>query len=198
VIDGLEMESPHEFYSTAIPKISSLNSFRWDEDPSYVTIAASMGYDLSVNGEKESFYNNVTLEDLFSDEDSFFELIDDSVDNMDTSLNNFFTDYPDFVTSISKYAPDDTNHENSFYSTLDDIVKDATNNATLSSENTKMVQYLDRLSFIIREQYLQNQAYQVLISHRSGFDYSELKPNQELKVYLNRFFGESITKWEIN
>lgn len=198
LIDSLEMESPHEFYTNATPRVSSMKSFMWAEDPAYVALATNMGYDLSVNDESESFYANVTLEDVFADENNFFQLIDDSIDTFDAMITNLFTDYPDFVSSISEYALDDTNYENSFPSILNAIVGDVESHASLSSENQRIVQYLGRLSSNVLRQNKESQDFQILISHRNGFNYSELKPSQELKVYLNKFFGESINKWEIN
>ncbi len=193
--DGLDMQDPYTCFQESYPHIDCLQDFYWNLDPDYDTLAQGQGFDLTQEDELHSFFQSITLEDIFLTEENFSDTIFDSIDTFKVSANSFPTEYASYLTTISSFEADNTTPTNSITSTLYVLVSGITNYSSYSTSNWDVLLYLSQLSSALSDQYDQFVDFQELLTHRTGFDYDTLKPDVRIDGYMSTYFSKPISQW---
>ncbi len=197
-IDSLEMNVPSQFYEEALPVLLPLRQLSIENNPDTLALATSMGYDLGVESDQHEFFQEVSLEDVFSTEDNFYQSITTSLDTLEDGLNNVFDHYDEYISHVQSYGADTGGASGNFYSLLHSMVESIELHTSFHVDNNDMMLYMQTFSDMLLDQYTNAANYRVLIMHRQGYDYSDLKPLPRVENFIGRYFDTPITEWVQN
>jgi hypothetical protein len=197
-IDSLEMNVPSQFYDEALPGLFPLNQLHIENNSDIITMATSMGYDVGNESEKNEFFQEVSLEDFFSTEDNFYQSITTSIDTLEDGIANVFDHYEEYITHVQSYAADTAGSTGNFYSILHSMIESIELHTSFDVQNNDMILYMQMFSEMLLDQYTDAANYRILITHRQGYDYSDLKPLPRTENFINRYFDKPIMEWVQN
>jgi hypothetical protein len=192
--DELKMITTQQLYQNAYPLLIPVDTLFSPNNPDLFSLGDSLGYDLMDPDQREEFFTHLSLQDIFSTEENFYQSIEDSIQSFEENVGDLAVDYEEYIDYIQPYAVDLNSSSSNISTILHSIVNSLDANTSLS-QSANMCVFMNRFADILLEQYTKALDAQLLVTHREEYDYGDLKPYPRVADFISRYFDEPMTEW---